>query len=158
MRKCDDCGLCCKLLDVPGLAKLGEWCSNASPGCLGGCCTIHKKRPVFCQKYECLWRLSNVLGDELKPNRCGVVFEAYHEEHLVTALIDNAKTLAEKKGYRIWTRGPVRLLIERMLQDGYSVWILDGGERHLLLAPNDNEISVFQRSKRAWERKVIRGK
>ena len=75
MKECGPCSLCCKLLNVPGLARAGEMCRYCKPGTQEGCCTIHDDRPEVCLGYNCFWRAES-WPDELRPDRVGVIFEA----------------------------------------------------------------------------------
>lgn len=75
MRPCGSCALCCKLLDVPGLAGPGAWCPHCKPGTPGGGCTIHDHRPEVCLGFDCFWRAES-WPDHLRPDRCKVMFEA----------------------------------------------------------------------------------
>ena len=73
MRNCDGCALCCLLLEVPELAPENTWCHNAAPG--AGGCMIHAKRPEQCREFDCFWRAES-WPDELRPDRCHVLFQA----------------------------------------------------------------------------------
>lgn len=75
MNDCGACSLCCKLLDVPGLAAAGQWCPHCRPGTSGGGCTIHDHRPEVCLGFNCFWRAES-WPDPLQPSRCKVMFEA----------------------------------------------------------------------------------
>lgn len=75
MKDCGSCSLCCKLLDVPGLAVAGQWCPHCKPGTPGGGCTIHDHRPEACLGFDCFWRAES-WPDWLRPDRCRVMFEA----------------------------------------------------------------------------------
>lgn len=73
LRGCGECSLCCTVLRVDELAKLGGVdCvhQNASgPGC-----AIHAQRPGICRAYRCLW-LQGGLGDEDRPDRLRAVLD-----------------------------------------------------------------------------------
>jgi hypothetical protein len=75
MKDCGECALCCKLLEVPGIAAAGQWCPHCAPGSKFGCCTIHDERPEFCQNWHCFWRAES-WPDWLRPDRSKVIFEA----------------------------------------------------------------------------------
>lgn len=71
MNKCGDCTLCCDLLPVKWLDKpAGESCVHCQGGCL-----IHDTKPAECSGFECAWLQSNVDNQNLRPDRCGIVFE-----------------------------------------------------------------------------------
>jgi hypothetical protein len=72
-RSCGACSACC-LLGVKELGKpLWEHCPHEVPG---GGCDIYGKHPEGCRQYHCLY-LAGVLegGEELRPDRLGVIFD-----------------------------------------------------------------------------------
>ncbi|MDX1649145.1 MAG: hypothetical protein R3263_04755, partial [Myxococcota bacterium] len=69
-RRCGSCSLCCHVLRVDPLRKLGGVdCVHQSPG---GGCAIHPRRPALCRAYRCLW-LQGGLGEEDRPDRLGAL-------------------------------------------------------------------------------------
>jgi hypothetical protein len=79
VRACGECTLCCTLLRVDELRKLGGTRCPAlrrapePPGC-----SIHARRPAICRGYACLW-LSGGLADEDRPDRLGAVLDVASE-------------------------------------------------------------------------------
>lgn len=71
-RRCGECSLCCTVLRVDELAKLG------GTDCLhqqaGGGCAIHPRRPAICRAYRCLW-LRGRFGAADRPDRLGAVLD-----------------------------------------------------------------------------------
>ena len=66
-----DCSLCCQVLRVDELAKLGGVpCIHQDVGAKG--CSIHPSRPKICRAYRCLW-LSGGLAEADRPHRLGAV-------------------------------------------------------------------------------------
>lgn len=75
--KCGSCTVCCR---VPSLESnlvskpAGAMCNH----CDGSGCKIYFARPTECKKFSCLWLDSqsrnDVMGPELRPDRCGVMF------------------------------------------------------------------------------------
>jgi hypothetical protein len=96
MKNCNECSLCCKLLDVPGIAAAGEWCPHCTPGNKSGGCTIHSKRPEICLGFNCFWRAES-WPDELRPDRCKVIFEALPGVETILITIDPSQPDAWKK-------------------------------------------------------------
>ncbi len=78
-RACGGCTLCCTLLRVDELRKLGgSPCRQlrtapAAPGC-----GIHATRPAICRAYACLW-LSGGLDEADRPDRLGAVLDVATE-------------------------------------------------------------------------------
>jgi hypothetical protein len=71
-RSCGPCSLCCTVLRVDEIAKLGGTpCQYIQSG---GGCKIHQTRPAICRGYECLW-LRGKLRDEDRPDRLGAVID-----------------------------------------------------------------------------------
>ena len=92
-RACGPCSLCCTLLRVDELAKLGGTpcvhqrkaaerprsepkASEGGPqlGMAEGGCSIHPRRPAICRAYRCLW-LQGRLGPGDRPDRLGAVLD-----------------------------------------------------------------------------------
>jgi hypothetical protein len=70
-RDCGTCTLCCKVYDVPALAKpAGKWCAHCTPG---KGCGIHETRPQHCRSFFCLWMTDGTMPPEWKPERCKFV-------------------------------------------------------------------------------------
>ncbi len=66
-RDCGTCTLCCKVYDVPSLAKpAGRWCQHCLPG---RGCGIHETRPQHCRSFFCLWMTDATMPPEWKPER-----------------------------------------------------------------------------------------
>lgn len=146
MSECGECTLCCLLLSIPWMDSAeGELCQHCSPG-IG--CNIFADAPEKCKEFECLWKQSPVMGEDLRPDNCGIVFEAYHEEQTVVALVDGHKPDA-------WTKGEPKKLISMMLMDGYLVWILIGEERNLLLPEGKTEKQAIAQAEKAWKRRML---
>jgi hypothetical protein len=71
-RQCGECSLCCTVLRVDEIAKLGGTrCQHVRDG---GGCGIHAQRPGICRAYECLW-LRGKLRDGDRPDRLGAVLD-----------------------------------------------------------------------------------
>jgi hypothetical protein len=72
-RSCGECNVCCDVLTIntPELKKLpGVLC----PNCVSGQgCSIYESRPPVCRAWYCGWRMIDTLGDEWRPDRCGIL-------------------------------------------------------------------------------------
>ena len=72
-RECGSCTLCCTLLRVDALKKLGGVsCANLR-GTDGGC-GIYSDRPKICRTYRCLW-LQGGLEEGDRPDRLDAVLD-----------------------------------------------------------------------------------
>ena len=85
--QCGECTLCCTLLPVKWMDKpAGEDCVHCDGGCL-----IHETKPAECSDFECSWLQSNVDNDELRPDRCGVVFEKVDDTEFYGNVVPGGK-------------------------------------------------------------------
>jgi hypothetical protein len=75
-RKCGDCSLCCKLLDVlptpddPFTKLGGKWCQHCKVG-VG--CTIYEQRYKICREYECDWLAEESIPDYWCPRKSKMI-------------------------------------------------------------------------------------
>lgn len=72
-RPCGGCTACCKVAAVPEIGKpAGKWCEHCA---IGSGCKIYAKRPQACRDFYCLWKVMPDFPEELRPDRCGVVWQ-----------------------------------------------------------------------------------
>jgi hypothetical protein len=74
-RECGECAVCCThpRIDDPELQKPGGVrCINCP---VGGGCAIYEARPKPCRAFFCGWRRIGYLGDEWRPDRCGIMIQ-----------------------------------------------------------------------------------
>ena len=116
---CGSCTACCRVFAIPALEKpAGKWCDHCA---IGVGCKIYEQRPTMCQEFECLWLNSRSrddirehIGDELRPDRCKVVFHPTTDPDVMSATLLPGSPDA-------WRRKPVKKLIDRMVDSGYRV-------------------------------------
>lgn len=124
-RKCGSCTLCCKLLAVPQMEKQeNRWCSSCLPG--KGCMT-YESRPVACRDFACLWVQTPgnplaALGEELRPDRCKVIFTASRDGNALLLTVDPSRPDA-------WKNGAVADLLAHFLDGQTEIHIVIGRER-----------------------------
>jgi len=76
-RICGPCSLCCTVLRVDELKKLGGVsCDKLGPEGTG--CSIHDTRPRICRNYRCLW-LQGKLEDSDRPDQLGAILDLVSE-------------------------------------------------------------------------------
>lgn len=136
-RRCGACSLCCTVLRVDALRKLGgAHCIHqdiAGPGC-----AIHATRPGICRAYRCLW-LGGGLEDDDRPDRLGAVLDVVSDGATVRLEIREAapgrfdasprlRAIAEQ--YRVSM--PVRVSDVAEVRDPDRPFrvLLPGGEEH----------------------------
>lgn len=77
-RACGACTLCCTVLRVDALRKLGGVpCRHLRESPEGGC-SIHATRPRICRAYRCLW-LQGGLEEADRPDRLGALVDVVTE-------------------------------------------------------------------------------
>ena len=121
MQICGRCTLCCKLLEIVDVeSKANEWCKH----CTKNGCSIYEHRPQDCKEFMCAWLQMEYAGIDMRPDRCGVVFEKLSDR--VMGGITNGRMTPLVKGQ-------IRAFNKEMM----SVMILDPNTRskHYFLAP-----------------------
>lgn len=130
-RECGTCSACCFLLTIPSMKKeAGEPCPQQGATHLAGKvavrsehgtgCFIYANRPDECRSYACLW-LKGHGREEMRPDRCGVIFDGHGEPGTVRAIgwtLDALETpdvravilALETHGYRVLRLFPSRPL------------------------------------------------
>ena len=72
-RSCDECSVCCEILEIPTLKKPKKTlCANV---CASGGCSIYQDRPSECRTFQCLWS-EGITGPGQRPDKSGIM--AYH--------------------------------------------------------------------------------
>jgi uncharacterized protein len=89
--RCGNCTLCCRLPSVPELAKpVYTLCSHCKEG---EGCSVYETRPLSCRRYQCLFYSNHKLADELRPDRCGVIFERLPGRPVYLALCESPESV-----------------------------------------------------------------
>ena len=128
---CDGCTLCCKLLethDVP--SDIGVYCHNCEPG-VG--CGIYDTRPTECKTYQCMWAQMKHAGDELRPDKCNIVFDRIADE-VITARIEEGSKL----------NGLLTAQIDFFNNEGFSVLVFRGRDKKFFLNDKHSEKYVLE--------------
>jgi hypothetical protein len=137
-RACGPCSLCCTLLRVDELAKLGGTrCLHQGAG---GGCEIHPRRPAICRSYRCLW-LQGALEPADRPDRLGAVLDLVSRGGFPELVVHEAEPGAVARSARLreivdeYRRAmPVRILDTRGVLDPdhpFRVLLPDGDERRV---------------------------
>lgn len=75
LKPCGDCTACCEgwLAD----ASLGMYPGKHCPNLEFGRCTIYEDRPEHpCRAFNCMWRKTTFMGEELRPDKSGAIVVA----------------------------------------------------------------------------------
>ena len=68
---CGECTLCCDLFEVKWLNKpVNTKCIHCDLGC-----KIHDEKPSECTDFDCAYIQSKVTNINLRPYKCGIIFE-----------------------------------------------------------------------------------
>jgi len=145
MKDCGSCALCCKLIEVPGLAIAGKWCPNCKPGRAQGGCAIHENRPDFCKGYHCFWRAEE-WPDELRPDRSKVIFEALPGVFTVLVSVDTDRPDA-------WKKNQVREVIKKLCRKGRPVVLKTKNDSEMFLPKGWTKDQVLREIKQVMDRK-----
>ena len=111
---CGNCTACCRVYNIPKFNKpAGKWCEHCA---IGQGCKIYDDRPDVCRDFECLWLQSQsipgaVLGPELRPDRCKVVFAPSTNANYISATTMPGAPDA-------WRRPAVKDFISRLVRKG----------------------------------------
>jgi hypothetical protein len=174
-RACGACTLCCTVLRVDELGKLGgvacpELRSPEAARALGGGCAIHERRPGICRRYRCAW-LQGRFEEGDRPDRLGAVLDVVTrgastglEVHLADPDALERSPRLREIAERFRAFAPVRVLDVGDVLDPdrpYRVLLPDGEERRVegerVTRLRDGEVVATQRQAwlERWLRRVI---
>jgi uncharacterized protein len=118
-RPCGDCTMCCKLPAAPDLNKPpGVWCQHCDKG---KACRIYDDRPQGCRDFYCLWKVMPDFPEELRPDRCKVIWQMTEDGSAAVATTEYPKALNATPQERL-VRQFLRLGISVVLRDGSNGW------------------------------------
>lgn len=137
-RVCGPCSLCCTVLRVDELAKLG------GRSCLHqlaqGGCAVHASRPGICRAYRCAW-LGGAFEDGDRPDRLGAVLDLVPRGPVIHLVVRQADGRALERSPRLGeiveeTRAsmPVEIRDVDNVLDGdrpYRILVAQGEERRI---------------------------
>ncbi|NNL67008.1 MAG: hypothetical protein HKP30_12245 [Myxococcales bacterium] len=140
-RVCGECSLCCTVLRVDELRKLGGVpCPELRAASQGGGCSIHARRPAICRGYRCLW-LQGKLDAQDRPDRLGAVLDLVTRGATTRLEIHEAVPGAFERSPRLRAIAerhraamPVRILDVGDVLDPdrpYRILLPDGREQHV---------------------------
>jgi len=146
-RACGSCSLCCRVLRVDEIGKLGgDPCIHQRDS---GGCGIHPTRPGVCRAYRCLW-LSGGLRASDRPDRLGAVLDLVNEGSGALLAIRQAEPGALDRSDRLREIAeefrsslPVRITDAADTLDAdrpYRV-MLPGGEEHRVVG---DRVEIFR--------------
>ena len=84
--ECGSCTMCCLLLNIEETeSKPAEYCKYCEQE-VG--CKIYDTRPESCKIFECAWKQMQHAHIDLRPDKCGVLFEKWSDNVIVGATIE----------------------------------------------------------------------
>jgi hypothetical protein len=148
MKDCGECALCCKLIEVPGLAVAGQWCPHCSPGTSNGCCTIHDSRPEFCKGFHCFWRAEE-WPDDLRPDKCKVIFEALPGVKTILISVEPSRPDA-------WKKRKILEVIEKLRKKGRPLVLKTKKDSEMFIPDGWSQQKVLHEIKQVidWKERV----
>jgi hypothetical protein len=91
----------------------------------GSGCNIYTVRPKSCVDFECMW-LNADWPVELRPDKCGMLFEDIKNHPTVIALVDS-------KICSSWKEQPIYNILLNLLREDRGILILNGTQKDLLI-------------------------
>lgn len=128
MQGCDNCTLCCKLLeihDIPVPSPIESYCMYCEPG-IG--CKAYNTRPEECCQYQCMWSQMECVGIELRPDKCHIIFNREGDD-VICARIEKNHKFSKL----------VMNQIEAFNEEGFSVLVLRGQASRCFLTEGHTE-------------------
>jgi len=145
-RECGECSLCCTLLRVDELSKLGGTpCVHQRTG---GGCGVYARRPGVCRAYRCLW-LSGGLRPEDRPDRLGALLDLVNRGGQLMLQIREAEAGAFERSARLQEiASGFRAAMPVRISDVASV--LDPDRPFRVLLPGGEEQRVAGETLEIW--------
>lgn len=89
--------MCCRLPAAPPSPQIPEgkppwqWCGHCEPG--KARCRIYAERPQGCRDYNCLWKVQPTFPEELRPDRCKVIWRMTPDGRTAIATTEHPEKL-----------------------------------------------------------------
>jgi uncharacterized protein len=124
MKNCGGCIRCCDLTPVGEInVKPFAGCPlrRAAPAAHPGC-SVYQTRPHSCRSWSCMWLLNEDWPDELRPDRCGIVFDKNPDAITVDGKEKPCVQAWVTPGFAdAWERKPVSDVVLTLLHHGLAV-------------------------------------
>lgn len=84
---CQSCTACCTAFIIEKLNKeKNTKCIHCNFGC-----SIHETKPYECSSFNCAYIQSNVNNENLRPDKCGIIFEKISETQFLGTIVQGVK-------------------------------------------------------------------
>jgi len=128
---CGTCTACCRDLELHEIpSKIGEPCSKCEEG-VG--CTIYETRPKECKEFLCVWAQMEKVGEDLRPDKCGVIFSRTSKD-VMSGRVDQRRKMTQLAAKQI----------ESFKKEGFSVVLYRGDETNIQLHKNHSLNHVME--------------
>jgi hypothetical protein len=96
-----------------------------------------------------VWYVNPGLPDELRPDKCGVIFEAFGSHKVVLAMVDPDRP-------RAWQDPVPTSMITSLVHGGYAVVITTTGKDRYFVLPSTRTIAdVEEEIAEIWKDKMV---
>ena len=138
--KCDGCTACCKAFEIKELGKpAGEICKYVTENG----CSVHgtDKMPEECSLFECSYYRVKKVNENLRPDRCGIIFEKVNDEIFFGTITDTV--VLDKYA---------NAQIDEFIKQGYSIILKHLCLDELYIFSNNGKTreEVFEEARKAW--------
>ena len=107
MKNCGGCTECCTAFPVIELKKLAwKYCKYCKNGC-----TIYTERPKSCRLCKCSYIEIENAPIELRPDKCGVIFERANINTIVGTIV-RQRSSAIKKQVKLFEQDGFRVILQ----------------------------------------------
>jgi len=135
--ECGNCTYCCKFLEIKETSsKTGEYCKYCIPE-VG--CKIYNKRPESCKIFECCWKQMKVSAEELRPDRCNMLFEKWSDKVIVGATDKKMSELIMKQ-INYFNGEGISIVILDHLQKTKTFYLASGHTKEFVKQEINNSI------------------
>ena len=139
--KCNGCTACCKAFLIKELNKQpGETCKYVIEG---KGCSVHgtDKMPKECSLFECAYYQVDKVNENLRPDKCGIVFEKATDD-IFFGTISDVLVLNKYANAQI----------NEFINQGYSLILKHLYLKDPLIIPNNGKTKtqVFEEARKAW--------
>ena len=91
--------MCCK---IPGIPEIGKppnaWCPNCEKG---RGCRVYDQRPEPCRAFYCLWKVMPDFPEELRPDRCKVLWQLSGDGKVAIATAAYPEALQTRRQHKL---------------------------------------------------------
>jgi hypothetical protein len=109
----------------------GVWCQHCN---IGKGCGIYEERPESCRVFECLWLQDKrgKLGDDLRPDRCKVMFAPNPDGKTLIAFVDPATPT-------MWRKPNVLAVLRNVARENHRPCFAWAGARCWAIMPDGSD-------------------